>query len=244
MEVGFRKSFYGDDEVIAFFDESGDETLKDPGNPTFVLGCCMVRGRDLPALRQAWLDVREQVTGHRDRQMHMRNMRLGRKRDYPVRRFFEQETFYRAGVAITDQTIFEMGEFPHKPVFGIALNLVGQLMAAVMGGRPSHGLCLIIEDNARLRPSYEAQLSTQRLSMDGISMPVSWALLDKTAEEPGLEIADFIAHSIAGFIRTERSAATKFAPRFGSIFPDLPHAKFWELNTCRFDGMRPTRQME
>lgn len=233
MEIPFYKFFYGDDEVVAFIDESGDEVLKDPNNPVFVLGCCMVRGRDLPALREGWLVVRERVLGNRDARMHMRELRLDEQQDAVIREFFDKGVFYRTSITVTDRTVFQVGPFPFLPIFQIAMGLVGQLVAALMTGQPSHGLSLVIEDNERLRSLYFAHLSKHRLLMDGISMPVSWALLTKKANEPALEIADYISHSTAGFMRSNRDETSKFAPRYKAIFPDQSYAKAWELNDCK-----------
>lgn len=74
----FEKYFYGGREIVAFVDEAGDPTLRDPANPLFVLGACVVEGKTVGThVRTPWLALRKEVLGDEKQQLHMRKWGVG-----------------------------------------------------------------------------------------------------------------------------------------------------------------------
>lgn len=234
----FKKFYYAADEVVIFIDEAGDERRADTANPVFALGCCLATGKDLNHLRARWMDVRKQVRGDSDKPLHMRTLsrRLSDERDAYIRTFFTDLSFGRMSIAITDQTVIDHEGIPEPPVISLALSLLLNSTAKIMSGRFSQGLCLVFE-RSHLENKILAIAPQKRLNLDGVPIPVSWAFLPKSEREPALEIADYIAHSTAGFMRTKRANGTKFDLRYKAIFPaGSPHAIGLELNEAVIDA--------
>lgn len=220
-------------------DESGDPRLKDPGNPVFVLGACAALGGEInDTIREPWFRVREAITGSRSNPIHMRihDRRATSRGLKSVVGFFENSNLRRASVAITDRTVFEDDDLPSVPVLEIAFELLLKAFQETLTTvTPIEAVSVIFESGPlalKLKPHwYERMLQRN----DGVLLPVAWAMLDKTALEPGLEVADFIAHSTAGFLRANRSVQSKFAARYHSIHPanrqDI--SRGWELNNAQ-----------
>lgn len=224
-EMNFEKYFFGEREVIIFVDESGDPTLNDPGNPLFLLGACLVTGQQLNArLREPWLGVRETILGQRDRALHMREAgrRLNDKHISTLIEFFDRATFKRLSFCVSDQTLFELGEIPRAPILEMSLEfLLSAAAELTFGDSYIDGFSVIFEQGplAERMRQFLPRRRLHRQDGEGIvsSVPVNWAFVGKDADEPGLEVADFIAHTAAGHTRSK--TRLKFEPRFNSVFP-------------------------
>ncbi|MFZ0268535.1 DUF3800 domain-containing protein [Caulobacter sp.] len=237
--MNFEKFHYGSREVVVFVDEAGDRELRDPGNPVFVLGGCACWGRDIEhSIRQPWLDVRAAITGSREKPIHMRELsrRFGRRHVATMQKFFLNGDFRRVGFGVTDRTVFDVGGFPKAPVLEIALEQFLASIAELMSSdEPAEAISVVFEDGPLL-PLIRKQWPNRALTrqQDGVGIPISWATLDKDAGEPALEVADYIAHSLAGYLRAERSRDSKFAERHDAIFAANPAiGKSLELNEAR-----------
>lgn len=236
----FDKYAYGSNEFVVFIDESGDPTMKDPGNPIFSLGACAIPGRDLNAqIRNPWLDVREAIVGSRDRAIHMRQTgrRVRGNKLNPILEFFDKQAFKRASFAISDRTVIDKGEFPIAPVLELALEhtllAIAQLMTDDV---PMEAVSVIFEEGPlyeRIKPHFP---NRELKRSDDVIVPVAWAALPKDELEPGLEVADFIAHTCSGFIRSNRDEHSEFARRYRSVHPkNRPElSKGLELNKAEF----------
>lgn len=238
----FLKYFYGSREVVVFIDESGDPTLNDPENPIFVLGACATFGGDIESvLRKPWLEVRAALTGSEDTPTHMKKLhrRATKKNIQKAVDFFEKSSFKRISFTITNKTVFENGEIPKSPVLELALEHILKSIAGLMNGDiPAEGISIIFEDGPlidKIKPHWPRRILTRN---DGVKIPVSWSVLDKSSLEPGLEIADFIAHSTSGYFRHNKHNGSKFAERYLAIHPpNKPDiSKGLELNEAEFVG--------
>lgn len=227
----FWKANFGDDEVVAFVDESGDESFNDPGNPVFVLGCCLVKGSQLATLRSSWSRLREDFFGTADKALHMRTATISSRRMTALKVFFESAECYRVSIAHSDRTQIKGTPVPSDLIFQSSIDLIGQSIAKLMTGSPSSGLSFVIEDSDRLRGAYQQHLPKYRFAMDGVALPVSWTFVKKDEDEPVLDIADFISHSTAGFIRNNRNEECKFGQRYRAIFEDQGKSISYEVNS-------------
>lgn len=140
--------------------------------------------------------------------------------------FFQKAEFKRVSVSVTDRTLFKIGDLPKEPVLEIALSLLFKYIAEVCGGAtPIEGLSILFEDGPLLKRIRREWPRRQMTRNDGVRIPASWGVLDKTASEPALEVADYIVHSTAGFMRSNRDLESKFAARFASVYPkDRPYS--------------------
>lgn len=212
--MDFKKYFYGSRELVAFVDESGDPTLNDPNNPIFVLGLCAVYGDQLNnELRRPWLKVRQALTGSQEKAVHMKDLqrRVRPRQVQSTLNYFSNSSILRVSFAITDATVFENGELPKAPVLELALEHLHVALSEIMTNDfPTESLSVIFEDGP-LAKRIAPLLPMRRLTRnDGVSIPVCWATLNKGSNEPGLEAADFIAHSASGYFRHKKAQESVF----------------------------------
>lgn len=242
--MNFKKYFYGSRELVAFVDESGDPTLNDPNNPIFVLGLCAVYGDALDSeLRLPWLNVRQSLTGSQEEAIHMKDLqrRIKPKQVQNVVDYFSNSSILRVSFAITDKTVFENGELPKSPVLELALeNLLIALAELMNNDFPTEALSVIFENGPlveRMKPHWPHRKLTRS---DGVSIPVSWSTLEKSSNEPGLEVADFIAHSATGYFRHNKSENSAFFKRYQAVHPKNNHQlhKGWELNKAELVSLK------
>jgi hypothetical protein len=226
----FWKANFGDDEIVAFIDEAGDEAFKDPGNPVFVIGCCLVRGQQVASLRESWTKLRVDFFGDSEKALHMRKATISPRRLEALNKFIQSAECNRVSIALSDKTEIETKPAPSDLIFQTSIALIGQAIAKLMTGSPSSGLTFVIEDSERLRSAYQRHLPSYRFLMDGISLPVSWTFVNKEDNEPALDIADFISHTTAGFIRDGRNEDSKFANRYRAIFGSQDNSISYEVN--------------
>jgi hypothetical protein len=227
--MNFEKFFFGTHEIVVYIDESGDPTLRDPGNPLFLFGACVVFGGQVQSLiREPWLDLRAQVLGDRNKPLHMRELgrRLSEHQLAHLTEFFHRATFKRVSFAVTAETLFD-GEFPKNPVLGLSMEFLFRNVAELMSGETYiDGLSIIFEEGPlaeRMKKVWPQRKLNRTDGKGEVSdIPVSWAVAPKSENDPGLEIADFIAHTAAGF--TRNGSRAKFESRFQAVFPaDKPN---------------------
>jgi len=96
---------------------------------------------------------------------------------------------------------------------------------------PFTEIAFVLEANHRLEERVENLTRGLRLEERGQPLPISWHWLPKSSAEPGLEVADFVAHTASGFIRDGRNPTSKFFARSQAIFqpPDQRLASFLHI---------------
>ena len=115
----FEKYHYSERELIIFVDESGDPTLRDPSNPLFLLGGCVVSGAAIDRdLRQPWFAVRERVLGNRDQPLHMREhgRRMRTEQLEVIQEFFRISSCKRLSLCVDAKTLFDIDGNAVDPV--------------------------------------------------------------------------------------------------------------------------------
>ncbi|MCZ4297110.1 DUF3800 domain-containing protein [Henriciella marina] len=239
MVTVFEKFFYGTREIVVFVDEAGDPKLADPNNPIFAFGACAVWGDKLnDTLRLPWNEVRKTVVGGESQPIHMRKLsrRFGKSKSDAIAEFFSDEEIKRASIVITDRTVFEVDGLPFTPVLQVAMAMLLKGIAKLMvGAVPMEAVSVIFEDGPLISKIREAWPHQTLIRNDGVTVPVSWATLEKAELEQGLEVADFIAHSAAGYMRHHRSADSKFSNRYAAIHPKnaSQYSLGWEINDSK-----------
>jgi hypothetical protein len=104
---------------------------------------------------------------------------------------------------------------------------------------PFRSLIVIFEDNTHLIPRFAAVLSgVQPVNVNtGVPIPITWCHMSKSAGDPGLEVADFIVHTAAGYCRSGRDPQGKFAARFSSMFGPVDQrlVSFIEMSSVSYN---------
>jgi hypothetical protein len=209
------------DALLAFIDDTGDPAYRDPVNPVFGLGGCVVLARDLDRLiRHPWRDVRTALAGSATATVHATEAewRLSKVKEIAIRTFFNEQPFRRVAYITSVRTGYVInGQLDDVVVRSTAAALI-QRIIDVAKWMPFTSIAVIFEHSKRLELRLQNALGGLSFRENGRFIPHEWCWMRKSAAEPALEVADFMMHSIAGYCRSGRNPQNKFAARFSSIF--------------------------
>ena len=193
-----------EDTFILFVDETGEDSLSDPNFPIFGFG-----GVGLPAklygsnICNPWIHIKEQAFGGEATPMHAADLRRPTSEQLELlNKFFSTCAFTRIAAIVSDKTAFT-GEFD---LYHIAVVAFYQRIAQVLSHTHCTDVFLIFEDSERgnrLNHKFFEQYHIERSSPNGTAerVPMTKAIMSKTEREPGLEVADFVAHTAGASVR-------------------------------------------
>jgi hypothetical protein len=207
------------DCLLVFADETGDPAYRDPANPVFGLGGCTVIARDVDRLiRNPWSSVRTALGRGATARLHAKQAerRMTEAKQKVLRAFFIEQPFGRVAYISSLQTKYS-GKLDDAVVRSTSLAFL-QRVVAVAKWQPFSSITVIFEDNPHLISRFERALAGAQLEEDGRVIPLEWYVMPKSAGEPSLEVADFMMHTVAGYIRSGRDPQGKFAARFSAVF--------------------------
>lgn len=221
--------------AVLFIDDTGDDALRDPLNPVFGLGGCAVMGDQLDSLiRQPWKIVRQTLRGGYNLPVHASDIerRLSPAKERAVNNYFAQYLICRLAVLVSSETSFDVGDMQDKVVFAAA-GSIGHRIVEISRFLPFDSLDIVVEQSQRLVPKLERATAGFKINSDGSDIPMRWHVMPKNSNEPGLEVADFLMHTIAGFCRSKRDPKSKFAQRFHHMMSgaDPSLTSFMEIST-------------
>lgn len=209
---------------LLFIDETGEEKFSDPNYPIFGFG-----GVGLPAslyisnLSKPWIYLKEKAFGGESTQMHASDLTDPTTEQLELlNKFFTQLAFCRISLIISDKTTFE-GDFD---IYNLAVRVFYSRLNDVLKYTLFDDIYMIFEDSQRcnsLNQDYFSRYNISREDSLGNSVNVRCErfLMSKKEREPGLEVADFIAHtagtSVLSRLRGKRSQENE-RKDFAAIF--------------------------
>jgi hypothetical protein len=208
--------------LVVFVDETGEESLSDPDFPVFgMAGCAMRADTYFGSVAESWRALKESHFGGRNVPMHAAAIDRDNKAGIAaIGEFFLREHFSRFGVVLSSKTaLVGIESFE-----ATALALL-QRMKEVARWWNFEELRFIYELSGRLRPLVEDHFSRwnyrRKVNGEDTIIPVVRHFMPKTTNEPGLQIADFIAHTLGASERSRLSGATEMRKDFRVIFADV-----------------------
>ena len=133
-----------------------------------------------------------------------------------IRTFFIEQPFRRVAYISSIRTRYDGG--PEDAVMRSTATALAQRILGVAKWAPFSSIIAIFEHNAVLAPRIAAAFEDIHFVEQGRVIPHEWCWMSKRDGEPGLEVADFMMHTIAGYCRGGRDPQSKFAARFSAIF--------------------------
>jgi hypothetical protein len=205
--------------LLAFLDDTGDPAYRDPINPVFGLGGCAVLVRDLDrSVRGPWASVRTALGGRPDARLHATAVerRMTTRKEAAVRTFFIEQSFRRVAYSSSIRTRYDGG--PDDAVMRSTAVMLALRILQVARSTPFSSIIAIFEHNGALATRIERAFEDVHFQEDGHVIPHEWCWMSKRDGEAGLEVADFIMHTTAGYLRSGRDPQSKFAARFSAIY--------------------------
>jgi hypothetical protein len=206
--------------LAVFVDDTGHEDFPE-GHPVYGLGGCAALGRDLERLIEGpWKEVRRQVKGSPDAQLHAHKFARTRKTgDVEAVAAFFREPFWRFGAVFTIETQFNLPEE------------IGRIRA--MKGVLQKRIADIVQMTLRkeVKVIFEASERTDKLIQEAFqdfevyrgekNIPSELYFMRKSAASPAMEVADFIMHAVGGQMRHNLTQRGSFRQDFRSVFQDV-----------------------
>ena len=228
-------------DLLVCIDDTGHEGLA-PGHMFYGLGGCAVLGSDYERLiEQSWRDVRRLVSGDENKPLHASD--FGRHATpgqfQKVSSFFAENHFMRIGAVGTTATLLP----DNMPLMQIVLESLKLRIVDVARYSPFRSIVVVFEDNPRTNSLTERYFGDFQLEEDGKPLPVVCNFMPKSANFPGLEVADFIANTIGGHARRNLVEGEKgFGKDFQAIFHSVDRrlASFVGIESVEFKPSFPS----
>lgn len=210
--------------LIIFIDETGNEDLSDPNNPTFGRGGCGClyldyRGR----IGKPWRKLKRERLGGANKPFHAVDFERSKptlRQISGINRFMALP-FWRFGVMLDARTKLPDGVDAHKAISLVTLAYFARLVSqadidvvALIFEGSERGDTLVKRDYDLATMSLKNRLG-QRVEVEGCFMR-------KDSMEPGLEVADLIAHTAGRQRRHEFRGGTGHVKDFQQTYWHSP----------------------
>lgn len=227
--------------LLVFIDETGIEDYSDPNNPTFGRGGCAVQAGDYKKLiRKPWRKLKRERLGGTMKAFHATAFEQSRPTKVQIssiNRFLERP-FRRFAVMTDGRTELPDGIDGHKAVSFITVRFVQRLVATYEN---VENVALVFETSDRgdklvkrdfdLASMKLVNGSDKRIEVDGYFMP-------KKSMEPGLEVADLVAHTAGRQRRHQIAGKEGVTKDFKQMYwhSPIPPA-FMSINTVQLNEL-------
>jgi len=208
-------------DLLVFIDETGHEELADARNPVFgfgAAGCIASAYRERVA--EPWWSMKASAFGGRDQPLHAVEVEraVTPVQIQALKAFFETAAFFRLAAVLSDSTRVTGVINLYEAAAGALLRCVG----CVLEREPAARVVLVFESSQRGDPLAKAFFPlaevTRFANECGESIPIFCARMTKADREPGLEVADFIAHTSGAQVRRDRQPGQPRRRDFDAIF--------------------------
>jgi hypothetical protein len=180
--------------LLVFVDETGHEEYKNKDYPVFGFGGCAVLNSSYEMLiKKPWLEMKTTYFGGIDVLLHgSASNKYSQEQKVRLCEFFKSNHFFRFSHMMKASTPLPDGFVPYHFA---ALGLL-KCVEKCVTNFPADSIAMIFEDSQRGNKFIPRYFSPYQFSTpDASIVPIEWLFMPKSSIEPGLEIADLIAHS-------------------------------------------------
>lgn len=186
------------DTFLLFIDETGEEYFPDPNFPIFGYGAIGLPAHLYPTnIVIPWEYLKENAFGGKDKPLHAADLKQPSNQQLKLLdTFFRRCAFCRVAAILSDKTVFDKGIDIHHVVARGFYNRITDVCKWTVFDQ----IFMIFEDSQRTGGriiDYFSRYKFNRISDRGESeeVPCQMFLMAKKEMEPGLEVADFVAHT-------------------------------------------------
>jgi hypothetical protein len=211
-------------DLVFFIDETGAESLDDPSFPVFGFGCCAVTGENYQhAVFRPWREMKTTFFGGVQSPMHASGGPVPDAGQLTaLSEFFARDGYFRLGAVVKRSTSISGMDDYHDAASAVLQMLIGRVVQAILPTR----VVLVFEDSERGRPLILKHFGSLKIDSHGPRgtepLPILQCFEAKSMNEPGLEVADFIAHAASTQARAHEAGAHGWRLDFHSIFQAAP----------------------
>jgi hypothetical protein len=131
-----------------------------------------------------------------------------------MNRFFANQPFFRFAAIATNAT-----QYPTEAeLMSWVMQVLKQRIVEVINRTPARSVAVIFEASDRANKLVAEHFGLLELTEDGQPVPVEHGFMPKTAREPGLEVADFVIHTVGRYARHRINGRPGFPPDFVAMF--------------------------
>ncbi len=232
-----------DSALLIFIDDTGHEGLHDRKFPIFGYGGCLTFAIDYEnTIVKPWKEV-EKTFPIDMLPLHASELkpdRLTNTNFEALNGFFTNNVFGRFAAICTDKTMSLRPELETMKWMVIAVH---QRILDILRTLLNHGLTfseifMFIEQSERTKYKITEYFSQMELQFDSHKIPIHRYFMTKVPNEPGLVVADFIAHTAGTTVRSKhKGQVSQYLVRldFKSVFTpkDDKWASFVEVNEVK-----------
>jgi len=173
--------------------------LRDPNYPIFGFGGCGVPARNYSNnIVKPWERLKDDYFNGHSAPLHAADVRKSAcKRNEALGTFFRQGSFFRIATVLTNATDFNNNQIDH---YNMVVRSFYSRMDDILKWNVFDEIMMILEDSRRTNEpntDYFARYKYTRKDENGVprDIPCHRYIMSKREQEPGLEVADFIAHT-------------------------------------------------
>jgi hypothetical protein len=217
--------------LLFYVDETGHEDFDDHQYPVFGLGgCAQLAGLHHRHIDQPWRNIKDTLFPEfKDRAMHASELRHPTQSQLnALGEFFAEGLFSRLAVVTRCDVTLPTN---YTTIDAVAVAFLNKA-AKIAEHHLFDSLGFIFESSDRTNSAIRKAFSRFGLRReDGTPLPIDCLFLPKTAQDPGLEVADFIMHAAGGQMRKDREERKGFRKDFEAVFRSVPRkmVEFLEL---------------
>lgn len=211
--------------LLVFIDETGNEDYSDPKNPTFGRGGCAVLGGDYKKLiKKPWRKLKRERLGGAAKVFHAAEFEQSRPTKVQITGInrFLQRQFWRFAVMSDARTELPPGIDGHRAVSLVTVNFVRKLVASYENVAD---VALVFEASGRGDELVKRDFDLGRMNLvngSGRPIEVDGCFMEKKYMEPGLEVADLVAHTAGRQRRYQMSGKEGVAKDFEQMYWHSP----------------------
>ncbi|MEZ4820620.1 MAG: DUF3800 domain-containing protein [Bdellovibrionota bacterium] len=225
----------GEETLLVFLDETGNELLNDPKMPVFGLGGLIVEHRKyFSNVEQPWHEIKNSKFGGFDKPLHASELISPSDQQIKaLNNFFLTNDFGRFAVVCSNQIT---NETTHSIVEIICAQLWSTIKE-VANKMSWTDILILIEENKKLRSSLESQFLSKNLYNNSTKINFQYYTHLKDPKFAGLEVADFIIHTAGRQARNDcvSQKPTKASPSVkADLKPDFQNVFFCGSNNHYF----------
>lgn len=230
--------------LVVFVDETGNEDYSDPKNPTFGRGGCAILGINyVKTIKKPWHKLKREVLGGASKPFHAATFEQSKPTLRQIVRIntFLRQPFWRFAVMSDIRTMLPDDVDGHRAISIVTMNFIRKLVATY--GNVSK-VSLVFEASGRGDDLVRRDFDLANMNIAnraGYKIEVDGYFMDKRGMEPGLEVADLVAHTAGRQRRHQLAGKEGTVKDFQQMYwhSPIPPA-FMAIDSVQLDELKPT----